>query len=228
MTGNKCYECGLTNYASATSCRRCEAPLGFPRAVDAVPVEAGEVQEKSSLKKIILKSALRISVVVGFILFVCYATLLSTSEPVLLEQKDIVFKAIDVIEQKGFSREAFVLRHMVFYRSTDNWWNRKVGHAGAYAATNFPFEVVTLYPSFFLNTTDDVERASVLLHEAHHLLGRGEERAYEEVWRNKRQLGWTKEKYAHTVVWNNVITETAQYVPELFQCGQDKKSDCIE
>lgn len=228
MASNRCYECGLMNFASATNCRRCEAPLGFPRAFEGEPVEVQEANVKPSIKKIILKSVLRISAVVGFILFVCYGTLLSTSEPVLLEQKEIVFKAVDLIEQKGFSREAFVLRHLVFYRSTDNWWNRKVGHASAYAATNFPFEVVTLYPPFFTSTTDDVERASILLHEAHHLLGRGEERAYEEVWRNKRQLGWIKEKYAHTVVWNNVVTETAHYVPELFQCGQDKRADCIE
>jgi hypothetical protein len=225
MSGKKCYECGLMNFASATSCRRCETPLGFPLAVDHEVVEPAP---KSSLRKIILKSLLRILAVVGFILFVCYGTLLSTSEPVLLDQKEIVFKAIDIIDRKGFSREAFVLRRLVFYRSTDNWWNRKVGHASAYAATNFPFEVVTLYPPFFTNTADDVERASILLHEAHHLLGRGEERAYEEVWRNKRQLGWSRESYAHTVVWNSVMTETMQYVPELFQCGQDKKSDCIE
>lgn len=228
MASKKCYECGVMNYASATSCRRCEAPLGFPIAVEPLSADVGEEKEKSPLKKIILKSALRILAVVGFILFVCYATLITTSEPVLLEQKDVVMKAIDVIEQKGFSKEAFVLRHMVFYRSTDNWWNTKVGHASAYAATNFPFEVVTLYPPFFTNTTDDVERASILLHEAHHLLGRGEERAYEEIWRNKKQLGWTKEKYAHTVVWNQVITETKEYVPSLFQCGQDNKSDCVE
>jgi hypothetical protein len=225
MASKKCYECGLMNFASASSCKRCDAPLGFPGSVGA---ETIEVEKKSSLRKVILKSLLRISALAGFILFVSYATLLSTSEPVVLEQKEIVFKAITVLDQKGFAREAFVLRHLVYYRSTDNWWNRRVGHASAYAATNFPFEVVTLYPSFFINSTDDVERASILLHEAHHLFGRGEERAYEEVWRNKGQLGWTKEKYSHTAVWNNVMTETAQYVPELFGCGPDKKSDCIE
>jgi hypothetical protein len=225
MASNKCFQCGLTNFATASSCKRCDAPLGLPTSSAAEPVD---VEKKSSLKKVVLKSLLRIFILVGFILFVSYATLLSTSEPVVLEQKDIVFKAIDVLDQKGFAREAFVLRHLVYFRATDNWWNRKVGHAGAYAATNFPFEVVTLYPPFFTHATDDVERASILLHEAHHLFGRGEERAYEEVWRNKRHLGWTKENYAHTAVWNNVMVETMHYVPELFQCGQDKKSDCLE
>jgi hypothetical protein len=46
-----------------------------------------------------------------------------------------------------------------------------VGHQTAYAATNFPFAVVTLYPTFFKYAVDDIERATILLHESYHLLG---------------------------------------------------------
>jgi hypothetical protein len=50
------------------------------------------------------------------------------------------------------------VRTVVSYRRTDNWWNQYVGHHAAYAATNFPFGVVTLYPAFFRYAVDDTER----------------------------------------------------------------------
>ena len=230
MSNKRCDACGLVNFANVQECKRCGAFLviGAPFGYAPVATATAEVTKKSSIKGLLLKSALRILALTGFILFIGYATLLSTSEPVVLEQKQVVNRAIDILSQKGFDKEAFVLRNLVFYRSTDNWWNRKVGHASAYAATNFPFEVVTLYPPFFDHATDDTERAVILLHEAYHLFGYGEETAYERVWRNKRQLGWTKEGYAHTVVWNGVKAETEQFVPDLFRCGKDRKSDCIE
>jgi hypothetical protein len=45
------------------------------------------------------------------------------------------------------------------------------GHPTAYAATNFPFGVITIYPTFFKYPVDDIERATILLHESYHLFG---------------------------------------------------------
>src|SRR5258708_4539395 len=89
-------------------------------------------------------------------------------------QREELRKAIAVLEQHGFNRETFILKRLTAFRGTDNWWNRYIGHRDAYAATNFPFEVVTLYPEFFTVPVDDTERASVLLHESNHLMGGGE------------------------------------------------------
>ena len=97
-----------------------------------------------------------------------------------------------------------------------------------YAATNFPFEVVTLYPDFFAYAADDTERAVILLHEARHLGGAGEEEALASVWRDKRRLGWTRERYGQTRVWKNVSEFTRRYAPGLFRCGADGQQDCTE
>jgi len=222
MNNKKCASCGLVNFAADDVCRRCGAILGKSSA------DSYEFEERAEGKPGFLKRALVTLGVVALLLLIAYVSLLLTSSSISYERKQIVERAISVIEAKGLSRNAFVLRHLVSYRATDNWWNRSVGHADAYAATNFPFQVVTLYPDFFELPVDDTERAAVLLHESFHLLGRGEEKAFEGVWRNKRALGWTKEKYENTPVWNNVRGLTGEYVPYLFECGLDKQSDCIE
>ena len=136
--------------------------------------------------------------------------------------------AIVVLEQAGFSREAFTLGHVVSYRRTDNWWNWHVGHQTTYAATNFPFGVVTLYPAFFKFPVDDTERATILLHESHHVFGESEEAALQRVWFEKRRLGWTAPQYSHTRVWKNTREWTLTAVPKLFTCGDDRRSDCLE
>jgi hypothetical protein len=133
-----------------------------------------------------------------------------------------------VLDQAGFSREAFTLSHVVSYRRTDNWWNRYVGHQTAYAATNFPFGVVTLYPAFFKYPVDDTERATILLHESYHVLGDREEAALQRVWIEKRRLGWTSSRYDHTRVWKNTREWTSAAVPNLFRCGEDRQSDCLD
>ena len=66
----------------------------------------------------------------------------------------------------------------------------------------------------------------ILFHEAQHLLGSREEAALEHVWREKRRLGWTADKYGQTRVWNNTKEWTASAVPALFRCGRDGRSDC--
>ena len=111
--------------------------------------------------------------------------------------------AIALLDERGFTRQAFVLRHFTSFRSTDNWWNLYHEHYQAYAATNFPFEIVTLYPWFFELPQDDVERAVVLLHEAHHLMGADEATALRRVWQEKSRLGWTADVYARGKVWKN-------------------------
>jgi len=155
-------------------------------------------------------------------------SLLITSEDLGFDQRQIVQKAIAILGQKNFAREAFVLDHLTTYRETDNWWNRYVGHHDAYAATNFPFEVVTLYPEFFDVAVDDNERAVILLHEACHLFGSGEDAALEKTWRQKERLDWTADKYAQTRVWKNTRELTMNRVPTLFQCGPDGRSDCVK
>src|SRR3954463_15668153 len=100
MSGARCLECGLMNFAGAGDCRRCGAPL--VRAAEA----GGE--KKPGIKKRIIKSALRVSGLAGFILFLWYASLIGTSEPVVLDQRKVVDNAISVLERRGFSSEVFV------------------------------------------------------------------------------------------------------------------------
>jgi hypothetical protein len=143
------------------------------------------------------------------------------------DQREKDEKAIAVLQQQGFSREVFILKHLVVFRSSDNWWNRYIGHRDAYAATNFPFEVVTLYQDFFDLPVDDTERAAVLLHEACHLMGDGEDAALQSAWRNKRRLGWTVDRYRQTRVWDATEKLTRASFPYMFQCGSDSQSDCF-
>jgi hypothetical protein len=157
-----------------------------------------------------------------------YALLMFSSHGLNVEERRVVMDAVGVLDRGGFSKEAFVLSHFVSYRGSDSWWNRYIGHRTAYAATNFPFGVVTLYPSFFAYPVDDVERATILLHESYHVLGDREESALQRVWIGKQKLGWTSARYSHTRVWKNTSEWTAGTVPLLFRCGRDRQSDCLE
>jgi hypothetical protein len=223
MSSMRCRQCGLVNFATAEQCKRCGASLtGSPEFVTAA--EETDVPRKRSLGK-------RVLWVLGMtclILTVYYLSLLMTSDPIKWQQRQTVESAITVLDQKGFGKEAFVLRHLVSFRSTDNWWNTQVGHHDAYAATNFPFEVLTLYPEFFDTAKDDTERAAILLHESYHLFGSGEAAALEGAWRNKSRVGWTADKYGETKVWKNTKELTMSEVPQLFRCGLDGASDCMQ
>jgi hypothetical protein len=70
-------------------------------------------------------------------------------------------------------------------------------------------------PEFFTAPVDDTERAAILLHEAQHLRGGGEQAAFTHVWQARRRLGWTEEVYAGTAVWNSTIDSMLEYTPEL-------------
>jgi len=159
------------------------------------------------------------------VLFGWWGSLLATSEGLNVDQRALVDDAIALLDDRGFARQAFVLRHFTSFRSTDNWWNLYNDHYQAYAATNFPFEIVTLYPWFFELPQDDVERAVVLLHESHHLLGADEAKALREVWREKDELGWTANVYGRSKVWKNTREWTEYSAPELFSCQEDDDCD---
>ncbi len=222
----KCANCGLVNAAADEVCRRCGASLsGDDETVarEAVPVSfaATDRPKRSFLRRVAwVCSATTIALIIA------YASLLLTSNGLQADQRAKVQAAIAQLQQHGFDREAFVLKDLTVFRSSDNWWNRYLGHRDAYAATNFPFEVVTLYPEFFEVIVDDRERAAVLLHEGRHLLGDGEEEALQSSWKRKAALGWTADRYKQTRVWAATERLTKAQFPYMFQCGSDGQSDC--
>jgi len=225
LSRRKCANCGLVNSGAEERCRRCGGLLSeegdLAAAAPIEPAPATRPPGRSLLRRImwIVSTTL-------IFLIVWYFSLLISADGLQSEQYLKVDVAIGLLELRGFSREAFVLRHATVFRSTDNWWNRYLGHRDAYAATNFPFEIVTLYPEFFNTPVDDCERAAVLLHEARHLLGDGEEAALKSTWVAKQRLGWTADRYNQTKVWNNTERLTKTEFPYMFQCGSDGQSDC--
>jgi len=224
LSRQKCNNCGLINGGADENCRRCGTLLekGKNPAAQTIASEPATKPPRRSL----LRRIVWIVSATFIILIIWYFSLLISSDGLQPEQYLKVDVAIGLLELRGFSREAFVLRRATVFRSTDNWWNRSIGHRDAYAATNFPFEIVTLYPEFFNTPVDDTERAAVLLHEARHLLGDGEEAALRSTWMAKQRLGWTADRYSHTKVWDNTERLTKADFPYMFQCGSDGQSDC--
>lgn len=218
----KCAQCGLVNFGDAESCRRCHTVLAEE------PPGPSVIEKPASPARGARRTLLLVAATIGLSIFGWSRSLLLTSTPIDDSQRLMVSHAVEVLERAGFSKEVIMLRHFANYRSTDNWWNTYLGHSQAYAATNFPLGVVTLYAPFFRVAVDDTERAAILLHEAQHLLGAGEPAALELTWRQKSRLDWTAEKYGETKVWNNTKEWTIAEVPSLFQCGRDGHSDCVE
>ena len=136
-----------------------------------------------------------------------------TSASLKSDEKRQIQNAVALLQEKGFDNEVFLLKYLTNYRANDNWLNASTKFENAYAATNFPFEIMTIYPDFFTFTIDDTERAAILLHEAQHLKGADEKEAYEFVWRNRKILGWTKEKYGNSIIWRNVRKQTQEFAP---------------
>ncbi|HKS29878.1 MAG TPA: zinc finger Ran-binding domain-containing protein [Pyrinomonadaceae bacterium] len=224
MNSVKCPHCGLVNFPDREACKRCGASLS---GAESVPQPESRDSGKRGCAWFI-KRALVVFATALALLLIFYGSLLKSSERLSYEQQQVVASSIRVLEQGGFSREAFVLKNLVAWRSTDNWLNEAIGHREAYAAANFPFQIVTLYPEFFTKSADDTERAAILLHEAYHLLGSDESEALEGTWRNKKRLGWVKEKYEQTKVWQNTRELTQTHVPYLFRCGLKNNLDCTE
>lgn len=223
MNSRKCPSRGLVNFPDQEECKRCGAALV---AADRVEPQS-EDQGKRGLAWL-MKRALIVIFTALALLLIFYGSLLKSSERLSYNQQQVVASSIKVLEQGGFSREAFVLKNFVAWRSTDNWLNRATGHREVYAAANFPFQIVTLYPEFFNNTADDTERAAILLHESYHLFGSDETEALKETWRNKKRLGWTRDKYEFTKVWQNTRELTLNHAPQLFQCGFENNADCTD
>ena len=155
-----------------------------------------------------------------------YTSLIFTASPLTIDEHAKVESAIFYLEKRGFVNEAFLLKDIATFRNNDNWLNASVAKENAFAATNYPFAIITLYPDFFTYPADDTERAAILLHEARHLKGYGEEDAYEFVWRNRKYLGWTAVRYADAPVWQNIRKQTVEFAPNLFVCDFNPQRDC--
>lgn len=180
--------------------------------------------KRRQLKSILISNG----IAAVFAVLIFYLSMIASSMPVTAEQRAAIDRAIAVLEQKGFDREVFLLRHTASFRSTDNWLNRATFKENAFAATNFPVQMITIYPDFYKKAEDDTERAMVLLHEARHLQGADENEAYAYVWRNRTRLGWTRADYGLTPTFADVTEATRQNVPELFTCSWQPASDCTE
>ena len=222
LMNKKCPECQTTNFAHSEECVRCRSSL-FE-----VPVFTETKTAKPAGNSKILRRTIICIAVVILTLGSFYLSLIYTSKSLSYQEKKTVEKAIDILAEKGFSREVFLLSSVTHYRGNDNWLNASTKFENAYAATNFPFEIMTVYPEFFTDTLDDTERAAILLHEAQHLKGADEPQAYQFVWQNREKLGWTKKGYAGSVVWRNVRLQTRDVVPNLFACEWNEAGDCTE
>lgn len=161
-------------------------------------------------------------------LLVFYISLLLTSAPVSSADAATIDRAINVLDAKGFGIEAFLLRHVATFRSSDNWLNSVTPNENAYAATNFPFQIITVYPDFYSKATDDTERAMILLHEAQHLRSSSEAEAYAYVWRERQRLGWTQLSHGESPTYVTVEQQTRENSPELFTCQAKVWNDCTE
>lgn len=236
MHNRKCAGCGLVNFASAPDCKRCGAALepafaAVASDATAAPVfklEDADTGEEGKKRRSLVRRVLSVVGATFALLVGWHASLLLSSTPATYDERRQVERAVKLVEQGGFTRETFLLRRLANFRTTDNWFNSYAGHVNAYASTNFPFELVTLYPDFFRYPVDDVERAVILLHEARHLAGDDEAEACASVWRDKERLGWTRERYGRTRVWQNVKELSRRYAPQLFNCGEDGRQDCYE
>jgi hypothetical protein len=215
----KCPECGLINYPAAQNCKRCGSALGETENISS---------NRRFLKSSIAKRVSACLVVLVVAIFGFYASLILSADRLTPDEHERVEAAIAILEARGFRGEAFLLSHVTAFRANDNWLNASVEKENAYAATNFPFEILTLYPDFFTYTTDDVERAAILLHEAKHLQGQDEKEAYEFVWKNRKRLGWTSDPYSASIIWRETRKLTREYSPSLFVCDFNEFGDCTE
>ncbi len=215
----KCPQCKLVNYQTAFECVRCGGALTY--------MSASGGSRKPFWQTLLRRGTVLIMVclaaIAGF-----YVSLVYSSRSMTYEQAATITASIDVLEKQGFSREAFLLRRLATFRSTDHWLNSSVVKENAFAATNFPFGIITVYADFFTYPIDDVERAAIMLHEAKHLEGADEKEAYEFVWRNREKLGWTNDKYGTSVVFGEIRKQTRDVSPILFVCDINPFSDCTE
>ncbi len=215
----KCANCNLVNFPEAITCSRCDLIL--------VAAVKAKTRERTKGADILIRCLICFCVCLA-VIFGFYLSLIASAKSLTYDQKVTLRAAIDKLKEKGFSNEAVLLDNFTVYRSNDNWLNASVAKENAYAATNFPFEVMTLYSDFFTYPVDDTERAAILLHEAKHLAGKNEHDAYEFVWKHREQLGWTKENYSGSFVWQNIRKQTRDNAPNLFVCDLNEFADCTD
>jgi hypothetical protein len=215
----KCPNCDLSHFANTKVCVRCKTAL----------IETENIPSNTSfLKSSFIQRVSIFFLAFAFTLSGFYISLVLSATELKTSEQETVRRAVDILKSRGFDDEVFLLENLTAFRGSDNWLNLSVRKENAYAATNFPFEVMTLYPAFFTDTTNDLERAAILLHEAKHLEGKGEAAAYEFVWINRKRLGWTGKKYGGSEVWLNVRSQTREYSPNLFVCETKEFGDCTE
>lgn len=214
----KCQNCKLVNFPNAENCVRCDADL----------IEVSFVSEKPKASLTFAKRASFCTAICILAVFGFYFSLIFSSEPLDAAEKEKVNEAVRILEAQGFHQEAILLEYLTSFRANDNWLNASIPKENAYAATNFPFEIMTLYEDFFEIPLDATERAAILLHEAQHLKGADERAAYEFVWKNRRKLGWTRENYGNSILWRNTRKQTKEYAPHLFVCELKEYGDCTE
>ena len=219
LMNKKCTQCGLVNYRTAPACMRCEAKLYESENI---------ASNRGLLKSTIVKRGAVCLAVLAVAMLGFYTSLVFSADALTHAERQSVQASIRLIEEAGFADEAFLLKHVAVFRSNDNWLNASVEKENAYAATNFPFEIVTLYPDFFKYPVDDIERAAILLHEAKHLQGKDEKEAYEFVWKNRQRLGWTSARYRNSVIWRETRKLTKEHVPNVFVCDFKDYGDCSE
>ncbi len=215
----KCRDCQLVNFSGAVKCSRCGSVLELIPDRSAIVEDPGNTFRRRASVCVLVCIVL----LAGF-----YLSLIGSARSLSWEQEQTVRNAIAVLRDKGFSDEVLLLDNFAVFRGTDNWLNASVAKENAYAATNFPFEIITLYPDYFTYPVDDTERAAILLHEAKHLAGKDEHDAYEFVWKHRKQLGWTADKYGGSPVWQNIRQQTRDNVPLLFVCNANNFGDCTQ
>ncbi len=214
----KCPRCNLVNYQTASECARCGSAL-----LDGAADEAREKRGPNLLRRAVVCLIVLFAALGGF-----YASMVFSAKGLGYDEKRSIYGCIQILERQGFADEAFLLRRLAVFRSTDNWLNSSVVKENAFAATNFPFGIVTVYSDFFTYPVDDVERAAILLHEAKHMQGADEPEAYEFVWRNRKKLGWTTEIYSNSTVFLEIRKQTKEYAPGVFVCDVNPNGDCTE
>lgn len=217
----QCPRCNLNNSKGAKSCVKC--------LFDLAEVSASNIGgSKRNPLMMIIRRAVICLIVIILVIAGFYYSLVFSAKSLSSGEQETIDRAIEILDKKGFAGEVFYLRYLTVFRANDNWLNASVPKENAYAATNYPFEIMTIYPDYFTYTQDDTERAAILLHEAIHLRGLDEKAAYEFVWRNKKHLGWTKKNYGTSVAWREIRKQTREYVPNLFVCEFNDFNDCTE
>src|SRR5690349_16846716 len=116
----KCAQCGLVNTATDESCRRCGTALADDESIEPGPANA-EVRTKTK-KRGFLKRVTWVLGATSIILLIWYVSLLISADGLQADERQKVDAAIGLLQQQGFGRETFVLKHLTMFRRTDNWW----------------------------------------------------------------------------------------------------------